>query len=135
MKTFILIAGQSGIGKSTLAEALILYWWHSKGIEAHSFEADDWMLGNNGEYKFDAKKLHYCHKACLDACEEMMKNDAPVVIQSNTNIYKKHRQPYYDLARKYGYKIQEIIVRGDGFENQHGVPAEKVAEMKANLEL
>ena len=134
MKTFILFRSPAGFGKSTMALALRRYW-QSEGYTVNGpYEADDWMV-ENGKYKFDAKKLNYCHKQCLKSCEDAMFAGADVVIQSNTNIRRQHYQPYLDLAKKFGYKVQEIIIRGDGFQNEHGVPPEKVEQMKASLEL
>jgi hypothetical protein len=38
---------------------------------------------------------------------------------------------YYDLAKKYGYRVHSLIVenRHDGV-NEHGVPADKLEQMK-----
>lgn len=134
MKTFILICAAPGQGKSTIANALLLYWWRNEDISASVHEADDYMI-EDGKYKFNPKKLGFAHKSCFDACELDMAHGVNLVIQSNTNLYKKHRQPYLDLARKYDYKVQEIFIRGDSFGSVHGVPPEKVAEMEKALEI
>lgn len=132
MKTLVLLAAPSGSGKSTLAEAIKQYWLDNGRTVAGPYEADNWMK-EAGVYKFNPKNLGFCHNSCFNACEEAMLRDVEIVIQSNTNLLKKHRQPYHDLAAKYGYQVQEIFIKAD-FGNVHGVPAEKVAEMKKSLE-
>ncbi len=42
-------------------------------------------------------------------------------------------KPYIDMAEKNGYKIQVIHCQGS-FKNVHGVPEEKVQQMKDNFE-
>jgi hypothetical protein len=43
---------------------------------------------------------------------------------------------YFDLAKKYGYKIFTIIVENRHYGvNQHGVPAEKIEQMKNRFEV
>lgn len=134
MKVFIIFISFAGGGKTSAALALAQYWQGQGKTVNGPYEADDWMYEGE-KYVFDPKKLNYCHKQCFKACEDAMHAGADIVIQSNTNLKKAHRQPYYDLAKKFGYKIQEIIIRGDGFQNEHGVPPEKVEQMKNSLEL
>jgi hypothetical protein len=43
---------------------------------------------------------------------------------------------YFDLAIKYGYTVFTIIVENrHGGINQHGVPAEKLEQMKQRFEI
>jgi hypothetical protein len=40
-------------------------------------------------------------------------------------------EPYFELARKYGYKTFSIIIENrHGGVNQHGVPEEKLEQMR-----
>jgi len=130
-KTLILVRGASGSGKSTVASHL-KFSLEYQGTVAGPYEADQWMM-ENGVYKFDPKKLHYAHTSCRNAVEDAMKKNIGTVIVSNTFIKKWEMQNYLDLAKQYGYAVQEIIVRSD-FKNTHGVPDEKVAEMKSKFE-
>jgi hypothetical protein len=44
-------------------------------------------------------------------------------------------EPYYKLAESYGYRVFSIIVENrHGGENQHGVPEDKIEEMRVRFE-
>jgi hypothetical protein len=45
-------------------------------------------------------------------------------------------QPYFDLAEKYGYRVYSLICenRHEGI-NSHGVPEEKLVQMKNRFEV
>jgi hypothetical protein len=60
----------------------------------------------------------------------------PHIVVSNTFTQEWEMDAYYKLAEKYGYKVFSIIVenRHDGV-NQHGVPAEKLEQMKNRFEV
>lgn len=133
MKTLIIFRGIPGSGKSTMAEAVALAWKQLGKTVAGPFEADHYMVDEKGNYKFDPKRLGYCHKSCLWDCEMAMDDGADVVIQSNTNVKHWEFAKYVELAKDNGYTVQEVIVKGD-FGNTHGVPADKVKEMKERFE-
>lgn len=122
-KTLYLIAGPSGSGKTQFANKLK----QEKDIVCH-FEADLWMVDSNGNYSFDPKKLHYCHKACQKWAEEAMKIGQDVIV-SNTSLTRKEAKPYVDLAKIYKYDI-EIHHMTNQYQNVHGVPDWKVEEMR-----
>lgn len=128
MKTLSIIRGIPGSTKSSLAKLLACgnKW-------SGPFEADDYMVNDKGEYEFDPSKLRECHRSCYQAVEIAMQREENHVIQSNTNILRKDMQPYIDLAHKHGYKVREIIVKAD-FGNVHGVPPEKIEQMKARFQ-
>jgi hypothetical protein len=45
-------------------------------------------------------------------------------------------QPYFDLAEKYGYRVYSLIVENrHGGVNEHGVPEEKLVQMKKRFEI
>ena len=133
MKTFILIRGVPGSGKSTVAKALAVGWTSQGAKVAGPFEADDGMVDGYGNYKFNPKILGLCHAACLFDVRRAMNEGVNVVIQSNTNTKHWEYKKYLDAAKEFGYTVQIITVDGD-FENTHGVPADKVAEMKERFE-
>jgi uridine kinase len=133
MKTFILIRGVPGSGKSTVAKALVASWEAAGKSVAGPFESDHYMVDNAGRYAFNPKKLGYCHKMCLLVTTMAFERGVEIVVQSNTNVKRWEFQKYLDAAKLHGYKVQEIIVDGD-FGNTHGVPAEKVQEMRDRFE-
>jgi predicted kinase len=125
MKELFLLRGLPGSGKSTLAKSL-----GGIHIEADQF----FMVGD--EYKFDASKLKDAHNYCFTRTKSYMyihssKDTAERIIVSNTFTQEWEMKPYFELAEKNGYRVYSLIVenRHDGV-NQHGVPADKLEQMK-----
>jgi len=138
MKELFLLRGLPGSGKSTLANSSIRF--------DHHFEADTYFIDKNGEYKFDGTKLKEAHAYCQAAVEEAMSWDQNVeqvlrsdwrsIAVSNTFTQEWEMQPYYDLAEKYGYRVYSLIVENrHGGVNEHGVPEEKLVQMKNRFEV
>jgi hypothetical protein len=43
---------------------------------------------------------------------------------------------YFDLAKEYGYRVYSLVVENrHGGVNEHGVPEEKLVQMKNRFEL
>ena len=127
MPTLYILQGIAGAGKTTLANKMI-----AEGNAAKHYEADMWMNDGRGTYKFDPKRLGYCHSQCRLAIEGSMmagKN----VIQSNTNLRRVDLQTYLDLAEQYGYEVT-LIRLNSNFGSIHNVPADKIAIMKDQLD-
>jgi predicted kinase len=131
MKELFLLRGLPGSGKSTLAKSL-------GGIH---LEADQYFIDANGEYKFDATKLKNAHNYCQTQCGAWMGTDGAQVnvdriVISNTFTQEWEMKSYYDMAERFGYKVFSLIVenRHDGV-NEHGVPAEKLEQMKNRFEV
>ncbi len=124
MKELFLLRGLPGAGKSTLAKSL-------SGIH---LEADQYFM-EDGEYKFDASKLKEAHAKCQNAVRVWMGSQDRIIV-SNTFTQAWEMQPYYDLAEEHGYRVYSLVVenRHDGV-NQHGVPVEKLIEMKNRFQV
>ena len=129
-KTLLLLRGLPGSGKSTL----------SKTIGAITFEADMFFMEGN-EYKFNPAKLKEAHTWCQNQVEISMKNspknfEMSRIAVSNTFTQEWEMQPYYDLAKKYGYEVFSIIVENrHGGVNVHNVPEDKLEIMKNRFEV
>ncbi len=120
MKTLILLRGLPGSGKTTLAKSLA-----GEHIEADMFFMKD------GEYKFDPTMLKHAHNWCQDVVEHWMNDDIQRIIVSNTFTQEWEMDFYYKLAETYGYIVHSVIVENrHGGVNEHGVPAEKLEQMK-----
>lgn len=131
--TLILIRGVPGSGKSTLAKILSTGYRHTHGLRAAHYEADMYFEKDNGAYEFVPEKLPEAHQWCLGAIEDLMRKGQPNIIVSNTFVYKAHMEPYRKIARRYNYRIWEIICHSS-FKNIHDVPADKVRRLQQNFE-
>jgi len=129
MKYLILLRGVPGAGKSTVAELL------SENGKYPICTSDDFFM-INGEYKFDYSKIGIAHKQCQEKAEISMKNGYNKVFIANTNVKLTEINEYYKLAEKYNYRVISLIVenRHNG-ESIHGVPLEKIEEMKENFNI
>jgi predicted kinase len=125
MKELILLRGLPGSGKSTLAKLLVgdKHYCHK--------EADMYFVDRLGNYKFHPTKLRDAHEWCRSEIEFAMKYEHSPVVVSNTFTQEWEMEPYYELAKKYGYRVHSVVVekRHEGV-NQHGVPQEKLEQMK-----
>ena len=130
-KYLFLITGAAGSGKSTLAEKI---QDNANGLIrtiAEICEADDyWYIRGKGKYAFDPKMLWRAHEWCQDNVRSWMVLGSNVIV-SNTNIRPRDRKAYFDMAKKYGYKVVYIHLETQ-FQNQHDVPEEEVKMMRDN---
>jgi energy-coupling factor transporter ATP-binding protein EcfA2 len=119
-----------GSGKSTLAKSL-------DGIHV---EADQFFVVD-GEYRFDASKLKEAHNNCLTRVKSYMyifssNENSERIIVSNTFTQEWEMKPYFDIAERYGYKVYSLIVENrHGGVNEHGVPDEKLQQMKNRFQI
>jgi len=133
-KILTLVRGLPGSGKSTFAN-----------IITNKFsicEADKFFYDKEGNYNFDATKLREAHNWCREQVEIRMKDNQineqfyPEIVVSNTFTQEWEMDAYFGLANQYGYKVFTIIVenRHDGV-NEHGVPADKLEQMRNRFEV
>lgn len=134
MKKLYIVRGLPGSGKSTFAEALV-------GSDFLVCEADKYFIVD-GEYKFDATKLRQAHEWCRNRVETYMKDSLVndqfyrEIAVSNTFTQEWEMESYYKLAEQYGYMVFSIIVENrHGGVNEHGVPADKLEQMKNRFEV
>lgn len=125
MKELILLRGLPGSGKSSFSKHL---------IDTHWIETDMFFM-QDGEYKFDGSKLRQAHQWCQDRVEDWMSKGFTVTV-SNTFTQEWEMEAYYKLAEKYGYRVSSLIVENrHGGENIHGVPADKLEQMRNRFEI
>ena len=126
MKELILLRGLPGSGKSTLA----------KSIGGSHVEADMFFIDDVGNYNFDASRLKDAHAWCRKTTETAIKRGASKIIVSNTFTMEWEMDAYYELAKEYGYRVHTLIVenRHNGV-NEHGVPEDKLEQMKNRFEI
>ena len=133
-KILTLVRGLPGSGKSTFANTIT--------NEFSVCEADKFFYDKEGNYNFDATKLRQAHEWCRNQVETRMKDNQnnpqfyPEIVVSNTFTQEWEMEAYYKLAEQYGYKVFSIIVENrHGGVNEHGVPADKLEQMKNRFEI
>ena len=124
MKVCVIMQGAPGSGKSFIANMFA-----KQGYVVHSTDS---YFYEDGVYKFNPIQLGENHRKNYDAFVSSL-NKALNVVVDNTNIYKAHANQYIEIAKFYGYHIQIVSVNGD-FDNTHGVPPEKIQQMKDKME-
>ena len=114
--------GISGAGKSTFA----------KTLGGQHYEADMFFIDPvTGEYKFDGSKIKLAHEWCQNRVEGDMILNMNKIVVSNTFTQEWEMESYFELAKKYGYKVFSIIIENrHGGTNVHNVPEEKVEQMR-----
>jgi predicted kinase len=135
MKKLYLIRGASGAGKSSFVEAMMEDKPH-----AIAFSSDDWMI-KQGEYTWDKRRAGITHMICLNQTEKHMNPKGGVggwqdIFIHNTFTTKAELKPYYELAKKWGYKVFSIVVenRHNG-ESIHDVEKESLIAQKERFQL
>jgi hypothetical protein len=126
-KILYIVRGIPGSGKSTFAKSLGGIHW-----EADMFFTDPFT----GEYNFDPSKIKSAHEWCqLNVKDNMIDSENRIVV-SNTFTQEWEMQPYYDIAKEFGYKVFSIVVenRHDGV-NVHSVPEDKIEIMRGRFEI
>jgi predicted kinase len=133
MKNLYIIRGLPGSGKSTIAKSLGKPW--------QIFEADQFFM-KNGKYEFDGSKLKDAHNWCKRKVQYWMHPSLvrPLffrnIVISNTFTQEWEMRFYQIIAKKYGYRVHTIIVENrHGGVNTHGVPEEKLEQMKERFQI
>jgi hypothetical protein len=65
-----------------------------------------------------------------------MIKEIPKIVVSNTFTQEWEMEPYFEMAKKYGYKVFSIVIENrHGGSNEHGVPEDKIKIMKERFEI
>ena len=125
-KILTICRGIPGSGKSTFA----------KTLGGQHYEADMFFINENGEYNFDVTKIKDAHKWCQSFVETNMVLEYPKIVVSNTSTQEWEMEPYFKLAKEYGYTVFTIVVENrHGGTNEHGVPEDKLEQMRNRFEI
>jgi len=129
-KILYIVRGIPGSGKTTFARTL----------NSIIVEADQYFMDSEGNYKFDGSKIKFAHEYCRAQTEAWMQTKGDQVntnriTVSNTFTQEWEMEPYFELAKKYGYKVFTIIVENrHGGTNEHNVPEDKIEQMRNRFE-
>jgi predicted kinase len=125
-KILIIVRGIPGSGKSSFAQLL------GRAICC----ADDYHTTRDGRYVWKAERVSAGHDWCQRKCRRFMKKQIERIVVANTSTTKREMQPYFDLARQFGYKVFSVVVENrHGQMNVHNVPAETLEKMKNRFEI
>lgn len=129
----ILLRGLPGSGKSTLAKIILKV---RSTDEPEVLSADDFFINEDGEYDFDSQKIKEAHNYCQFRCSERMRQQKAKIVVANTFTQEWEMDEYFKMAERYNYRVHTVIVENrHGNENIHGVPKDKLQQMKNRFEI
>jgi predicted kinase len=129
----ILLRGLPGAGKSTLAKVILQF---RETDEPEVLSADDFFVNDNGVYEFDAQKIKEAHQYCQFRCSERMRQQKAKIVVANTFTQEWEMDDYFKMAERYNYRVHTVIVENrHGNENVHGVPEDKLQQMKNRFQI
>lgn len=125
-QVLIVMQGAPGSGKSTVARIL------AQLFNATICSTDDFHFDSDGVYRFKPNKIREYHRACARKAFELMDAGKSVIVD-NTNTRAWECRDYVRHAQ--AKTIATFFVRCNGcWENHHGVPDDKVSEMRERME-
>ncbi|MBI3671807.1 hypothetical protein HY249_03365 [Candidatus Azambacteria bacterium] len=129
VKHLIIVRVVSNSGKSSFVRSIMT-------DEDEEFSGGQFMVDENGKYRYSPSKISGAHQKCQDAVEDAMEMSVSHIFVHNTFCAKKDMDPYVELAERYGYKIHYIIVESRGRKGDlSGVPAEIREKQKKNFDI
>jgi predicted kinase len=129
----ILLRGVPGSGKTTLANVILQL---PSNVEPEILSADDFFETKDGEYNFDPSKLKEAHNYCQFRCSERMRQQKSRIVVANTFTQEWEMDEYFKMAERYNYRVHTLIVENrHGGENVHGVPKDKLQQMKDRFQI
>ena len=129
----ILLRGLPGSGKTTLAKIILQL---RSTDEPEILSADDFFEDKEGDYNFDPTKLKEAHNYCQFRCSERMRQQKARIVVANTFTQEWEMDEYFKMAERYNYRVHTVVVENrHGNENIHGVPEDKLQQMKNRFQV
>jgi 2',3'-cyclic-nucleotide 3'-phosphodiesterase len=134
-RRLVIMRGLPGSGKSTKARRLA----EESGRDYVILSTDDFFVGGDGVYRFDAKRIVAAHKWNHVRARTFMSAGYPLVIIDNTNTQAWESREYCRAARVYGYAVEfceadtpwAFDVPTLARKNAHGCSQKAIARMAA----
>lgn len=125
-KTFIIVRGLPGSGKSTFADLLA-------GETGQVFSTDNfWTEGR----LFSPDLIAEAHQWNFSRTIQAFENGEPRVILANTSTQEWEFQHYTEEALEHGYQVHSVVVENrHGGHTIHGVPEDVVSKMEHRFEV
>ncbi len=139
-----ILRGIPGCGKSTYTKGLKAEWRSGPFAEDRSYtecSADNHFIGEDGVYRFDARRLGTAHASCLRLfTKALTENDLwhdHLIVVDNTNTTVRELSTYVDLCKAWNIPFEIVTIDTPpeiaAHRNTHGVPVEKVYQMHKRL--
>lgn len=135
MKTVYIIRGLPGSGKSTIAEHLQFIAQQSN-TSFEWIETDKSFIQPNGDYVFDKSKLYSSHQYWMAKFRKAINRNVEMIVVSNTSTRKWEFEEYIKYAEEHDYIVHVMIAENyHKSKNLHGVPDEKIDQMRKRFEM
>jgi len=135
-RNLILVRGISGSGKSTFAELMASKPYECFLLEEGDddypvYSADNYFIDKDGNYNWVGEELTAAHAWCLNETALSMEEGEEKIFVANTFTSERELVPYYDLAKRWGYRVFSVIVenRHDGL-SIHDVPESSIEKQR-----
>ncbi len=126
--SLLLIRGLPGSGKSTLASAMV----KASKVKTYHYEADQFFIDENGEYKFIHDEITDAHNWCFTNAIKALKNGHSVIV-ANTFVNYKEIEDYFLFCLDNNIKFDIIETHGN-YGSVHNVPDYAIERMKSKWE-
>jgi len=109
MNELIVMVGNVGSGKSTWSKKNAVTMSNPNGYLVVSRDAIRYMLGG-GNYLFFREVEPLVHRITITSIEDLLKQGQSVIVDE-TNVSKKMRKQYIQLARKYKCCVTAVVMK------------------------
>ena len=117
-----LYRGLPGSGKSTKAKQT------ANQYGGFDIAADDYFVGDDGQYRFDPRHLKDAHQWCQDYTRQLL-SAGNLVCVANTFSQQWEIQPYLDMAKE--LKVPVLVTHCCGeYGSIHNVPEHTIQRMR-----
>jgi len=144
MKRMIIIRGISGVGKTTMANAMKEAWRklaEEPKRDVTLCSADDFFTKSDGTYAYVPSQIGQAHQICMCSVIEAIAEDKDVIIH-NTFSKRWELESYVKLGKLHKYNILILAIMPENEEqlqaairrSQHAVPEEIIRRMHSQFE-